>query len=383
MITNRYARDARGGAERVVALLADALAARGHDVAVCVRVTVGFRALARMPTLVRALWHLLDLCNVAAAWSLARQLRRERPDIVHTHNLVGCGGLAPWVIRRSGIRWVHTLHDVQLITPSGLLDAQGQPYTAIERSMIGTAFRAMRRALFGSPTIVVAPTRWLHALHRQSRFFPQSRRALVVNPVALQQYAPRDPAAVRTLLFVGQVEGSKGIVLLLEAFAQLRVMFPDVALHIVGDGSALPTLKRAARDVGSVVLRGRLDADGVRRALQHADLLVVPSVCAENQPSVILEAFAAGVPVVASRVGGIPELVEDGVTGFLADSGSVEDLVRVFRCCIEGPRLVHAMRGACRARAEQHDSAAVAAWYETLYTSGGTKENGENAERET
>ncbi|MDO8599244.1 MAG: glycosyltransferase, partial [bacterium] len=116
------------------------------------------------------------------------------------------------------------------------------------------------------------------------------------------------------------------------------------------------------------VVRGRLDSDGVQRAIAEVDVLVVPSLCAENQPSAILEAFAAGVPVVASRVGGIPELVRDGETGFLTDPGSVEDLIRVLRLCIEDPKRVRGMSAACLAVAETHATARIAKQFEALYT---------------
>lgn len=374
MLTNRYGDDARGGVERVVDVLAGALRSAGHDVIVRTRTTVGFRALSRLPVVLRALWHLWDAVNVVAAWSLARYLRRARPDVIHTHNIVGCGGLTPWVIRRSGIRWVHTLHDVQLVTPSGLVDRDGQPYTAVERSALGRAFRALRRRLFGSPDVLTSPSAWLLAFHQSAGFTPRSRAVVIRNPAPAPYEAEHLPSdalmqmpigsggqrSVRAFAFAGQVEGHKGIVLLFEAFARLRAMFPDITLQVIGDGSVLPMLKRASREVRTLILRGRLDARGVATAIAHADVVVVPSLCAENQPSVILEAYAAGVPVVASRTGGIPELVEDGVTGFLVEPGNLDDLMRALRYCIEDPRAVHAMRAACVERARTHDVRLIA-----------------------
>ncbi|MDO8463527.1 MAG: glycosyltransferase [bacterium] len=371
MLTNRAGADARGGAERIVAQLAVALEERGHTVTVRARTTSGFASLHRMPTVVRVLWHAMDVWNIAAAWSLARAIRRIAPDVIHTHNLVGCGGFTPRVIRRSGVRWVHTLHDVQLITPSGLLDRHGQPYTAIERSRAGRWFRALRRRRFGSPDVVTSPTQWLLALHRDLGFFPESQSTVIGNPVSDSSeplVAHARDRAVRTLLFVGQVEGHKGVVLLLEAFRQLVALFPDVALHVVGDGSVLPLLKHASRSMRNVVLRGRLDAAAVRRAIAHVDVVVVPSVCAENQPGVILEAFATGIPVVASNVGGISELVEDGVHGWLIDPGSVDELIRALRHCIEAPQAVRAMREACVERAGEHRIAVIAQMFDAVYT---------------
>jgi len=391
MIHNRFGATARGGAERVVERLADGLRARGHDVVVSHRTTFGFNALDRLPAPLRACWHLLDACNVVSAMRLRAALRRMEPDIVHTHNLIGCGGLTPWVIRRSGIPWVHTLHDVQLITPSGLLTPRFQisdfrfrsrgwdnfePTSTLERSFLGSWFRRLRRALFGSPTVVTAPSRWLLQSHRGERFFSNARDVVVGNPIAIGPAIPPRRGAVRTFLFVGQVEGAKGIIVLVEAYRQLRAMFSDMTLHVVGDGAVLPLLKQMARDLRGLTLRGRLDADGVARALAAADVLVVPSLCAENQPSVILEAFAVGVPVVASRVGGIPELVDDGATGFLVDPGNVEDLVRALRLCVEEPKRIRAMASACRAIAASHATERIAEEVEALYTHAATERRG-------
>ncbi|MDO8599564.1 MAG: glycosyltransferase family 4 protein, partial [bacterium] len=200
------------------------------------------------------------------------------------------------------------------------------------------------------------------------RFFPRSLDAVVGNPIDAQPTAPPRHGAVRTFLFAGQVEGVKGIIVLVEAYRQLRSMFPDITLHVVGDGAVLPLLKRMTRDLRGLTVRGRLDAAGVRRAFAEVDVLVVPSLAAENQPSAILEAFAAGVPVVASRVGGIPELVHDGETGFLVDPGSVDDLVRTLRLCIEDPKRVHAMHAACRSAVMAHATPTIAEQFEALYT---------------
>ncbi len=395
MIHNRYGAAARGGAERVVDRLAAALTERDHVVEVSHRTTMGFDALAVLPAPLRAIWHLIDLFNVVAALHLRALLRRTKPDVVHTHNLVGCGGLTPWVIRRSGIPWVHTLHDAQLITPSGLL-VHDAPSSSLERSFLGRWFRVLRRFLFGSSTIVTSPSRWLLELHRGERFFPESRDAVVGNPVdtsRMTRIHPADDAdtqmtrmhgsayphhlrvrsassvsPIRTFLFLGQVEGQKGVLVALEAFRQLRSLYDDVHLYVVGDGALLPMLKRMSRDVRGLVLRGRLDADGVHTALAESDVLIVPSLCAENQPSAILEAYAVGVPTVASRVGGIPEIVQDGETGFLVDPGSVEDLLRALRACVEDPKRVRGMSAACRAVAAVHAVERVAEQVEGVYT---------------
>lgn len=382
MVHNRYGATARGGAERVVERLVAALQERDHEVDVYDRTTIGFNALGRLSVPLRACWHFIDTFNVVAVARLRARLRRVIPDIIHTHNLIGCGGLTPWVIRRSGIPWVHTLHDVQLITPSGLMVGD-RPSTTLERSFLARWFRALRRSFFGNPTIVTAPSRWLLELHRSYGFFPRSRDVVIGNPIDMQTNSRMDTnlrnirdigdhsrirAPVRRFLFLGQIEGQKGILVLIEAFRQLRALYNDVTLHVVGDGALSSTLKRMSRDIRGLILRGRLDADGVRTALAESDVLVVPSLCAENQPSAILEAYAIGVPTIASRVGGIPEILRDGETGFLIDPGSVEDLLRALRTCVEDPKRIRAMATACHAVAMEHATDQVANQLEEVYT---------------
>lgn len=390
LIHNRFGAGARGGAERVVERLAAEFVARGHDVHIAtpelherhaalhrIRAwnVAPFSKLNRTPAVLRALWHGIDLVNPIAAWSLARTLKRVQPDIVHTHNLVGCGGLTSWIIRRAGILYIHTLHDVQLITPSGLL-MRGVPANRIERSFLGRWFRSLRRRLMGSPTMVTSPSQWLLDAHRAEGFFSKSEMRVVGNPIDLTQKRGQtlsrtgsDPfSAVRKFLYVGQIEGAKGILTLVEAYRRLRELFPDVTLHVVGDGSLMPALKRASREVRGIILRGRLDPDGVRSAIAESDVVILPSLCAENQPSVILEAYAMGVPVIASRVGGIPEIVRDGETGFLTESGSVEDLLRALRICVEEPPRIRVMAATCRDVAAAHATGRIADQYLVIYT---------------
>lgn len=385
-VHNRFGATARGGAERVVELLASAFADRNHEIHVVrpkqsrnsqshgriflhdfwVPNIRSFDQLGSLATPFRMLWHGIDAGNIPSARSFARLLRAIDPDIVHTHNLVGFGGLFPGVLRRARVPWIHTLHDVQLLTPSGLLihDAPAHP---IERSVLGRVFRSFRRSRFGSPTVVTSPTRWLLDLHRRSGFFPQSRTAIIGNPVELAPLTTRS-GAVRSILFIGQLEGAKGVHILIEAFRRIRAVAPDALLHVIGDGSAAPALRRASRDIRGIVLRGRLSSEAITEALRNADLLVVPSLCAENQPSVILEAFAAGVPVIASRVGGIPEIVRDGETGFLVDPGSVDDLFRVLWCCIEEPSRVRDMAVNCHEAVTVHGVDRIVDQWEAMYT---------------
>jgi teichuronic acid biosynthesis glycosyltransferase TuaC len=158
-------------------------------------------------------------------------------------------------------------------------------------------------------------------------FYPQAR-AEARRALAL-------PERDRIVLYVGGLEPEKGLRELCDAFAALQLSEPaPVHLIAVGEGSLEGELRvRAARlgaGSGRLILAGSQDLAGVARFLGAADLLALPS-WAEGTPNVVLEALAAGRPVVASRVGGIPDAILEGVTGILVKPRDAQDLGRGLR----------------------------------------------------
>jgi glycosyltransferase involved in cell wall biosynthesis len=105
----------------------------------------------------------------------------------------------------------------------------------------------------------------------------------------------------------------------------------DFKLHIAGDGSKTEELKKIVGGDDRFVIHGKLSSEEVVKIFDGIDLTVVPSLCYENSPTVIYESLAAGVPVLAAKIGGVAELVHDGENGFIFEAGNAEDLVRVLK----------------------------------------------------
>ena len=140
---------------------------------------------------------------------------------------------------------------------------------------------------------------------------------------------PRQPNTAPEILTVGRVVPVKGQALLVEALAELAARGIDARLTIVGDGPQLPELRDRARGLGiadRVAFEGAVGQDAVRGYYERADVFALPSF-AEGLPVVLIEAMAMGLPVVASRITGIPELVEEGVSGRLVVPGRGDQLV--------------------------------------------------------
>jgi glycosyltransferase involved in cell wall biosynthesis len=177
----------------------------------------------------------------------------------------------------------------------------------------------------------------------------------------------QDPARAyaRRLLFVGRLDVVKGIPLLLNAVEALRAKHPDLILQVVGDGPHRAELERQVQAAGLaevVLFLGYKSQDEVADILSHSDMLVLPSF-AEGVPVVLMEAMAARVPVVTSQVGGVAELVEHGVSGFVYPAGDVQSLTSYIDQIVSHPERSAEMGAAGRAKVvAEFESADEARW---------------------
>ena len=160
---------------------------------------------------------------------------------------------------------------------------------------------------------------------------PEAHVSCLPNPVPIPA-AVHEAARANLVLFLGRLEPSKGIFDLLEAVSQLRSAVPDVRLVCAGDGNRIAVARYAER-LGisdAVKFTGWVGPSGKRALLESAAVYALPSY-SEGMPISLLEAMAAGVPAIASPVGGIPEVLVDGVSGLLSAPGDVATLTRLLR----------------------------------------------------
>jgi len=189
-----------------------------------------------------------------------------------------------------------------------------------------------------------------------------------VDPAA---YGRRERGAFgKRVLFVGRLDPVKGAPLLIEAFAKAAADHPDAVLTVVGDGPSRAAAEAQAAELG---IAGRVRFLGFRsqaevaEILEEADMLVLPSF-AEGVPVVLMEAMASRIPVVASLVAGVPELVSEGESGFLVPPGDVETLADRIETLLADPERARAMGLAGRAKVEaEFDLAKEAAWILQLH----------------
>ena len=169
--------------------------------------------------------------------------------------------------------------------------------------------------------------------------------AVVVPNIAdLDQFKFRERRVVNPKLLVTRsLEKIYNVDCIIRAFRIVHERFPESSLGIVGDGSQRPVLEKLAADLRlnkCITFYGRIKHHEIQNYYNQYDIFINASNV-DNQPGVILEAFASGLPVVSTRVGGIPFMVEDGVTGLLVGKGDCEGLAKKAIHLIEEPRLAH------------------------------------------
>ncbi len=174
------------------------------------------------------------------------------------------------------------------------------------------------------------------------------------------------------LLFTGRLSEMKGIPILLEAVARLLDSWPELILDLAGDGPDRSVIEMQIRRLGianHVRVLGYRSSEQVRDLLHDADVFVLPSF-AEGVPVVLMEAMASGVPVIATRIAGIPELVEDGVCGLLTPPGDADSLLAAIERLLADGALRERFAHAGRAVVEREfDTNREAEWLRTIMTS--------------
>jgi glycosyltransferase involved in cell wall biosynthesis len=197
---------------------------------------------------------------------------------------------------------------------------------------------AAQRASYAFAHKVVANSR-AAATRLQLERVPARKIAVVPNGIDFQPYQPRCARDVlRTIVVVANLRPQKGHDVLIDAMPIVLRQFPDARFELVGSGSELESLQARARAQGvshAITFLGH--RDDVSACLSANDIFVLPSR-SEAFPNAVLEAMASSMPIVASRVGGIPELIEDGHTGFLVPAGNPQALAdRVCRLMANPP----------------------------------------------
>ncbi len=271
---------------------------------------------------------------------LDRAIAERKPGLIHAQFGLG-GALALPIAEKTGLPLVVTFH--------GGDATKDKHFEA--RPLLRTVFQRRRQRMVEAAHTILCVSRFVRD-RLIARGFPAGKLTTHYLGIDIPAEVVLPPVGVsNTVLFVGRLVEKKGVDTLIDAMAILRQATPGLELSVVGDGPARADLEKRAEAAGiKVQFHGWLEEKKVRAAMRRALLLAVPSRTAaggdaEGLPTVIMEAMALGVPVVATRHAGIPEIVADRVTGLLvpeADAGALAEAILTVKT---DPELANRLRG--------------------------------------
>ena len=283
------------------------------------------------------------LYSFEARSKIERLVQDHRPDVAHLHNIYH--QLSPSVLhglKKYGIPIVLTLHDYKIVCASYSMVVGGKICEAckngryyqcflkscVKRSRMKSLLNTMEMYLhhsvldiYGLVDVFISPSKFLKDKVAEMGF--KGRVVHIPNCVRAEGFVPRYGSDGNVICYIGRLAETKGIETLIRAVKGL-----DVELRIIGAGPNRDALEACVKSEGmqNVVFTGYMTGAPLEEEIRRSMFTVIPSEWYENNPRSVIEAFALGKPVVGARIGGIPELVRDGETGYTFTAFSAEDL---------------------------------------------------------
>ncbi|MDH6313525.1 glycosyltransferase involved in cell wall biosynthesis [Parabacteroides sp. PFB2-10] len=270
------------------------------------------------------------------------------PDIIHVHNIHSY--LSPYIVKLAtdkGIKVIWTLHDFKLICPAYNCLRDGKPcelcftdktnvikHKCFKKSLKASVVAYLeaiiwnRRKLEKQTETFVSPS---HFLKSKMEFagFHKSKIKVLHNFIQTENLPPCSSHKEDYYCYVGRLSPEKGIDSLLKAAKEL-----PYSLYLIGGGDESYRVKKEYVKE-NIHFLGHQPLDEVMRIISKARFTVIPSICYENNPFSVIESLCAGTPVLGANIGGIPELIEEGKSGFLFTPGDTEELKQKITDCFQ------------------------------------------------
>lgn len=360
----------QGGEDMVVGSEIALLRAHGHEVAEYRRDNSEIMGISKPVLAANTFW------SRRTVHEADRLIAEFHPDVIHAHNTFPL--ISPalyWAAERAGVPVVQTLHNFRLMCLSAMFLRDGK---VCEECLGRLPWRGVARKCYRASAAQSAVLAGMLAMHRslgtyrnkvaryialndfcRNKFIEGGLPAerIVVKPNFVDWVEARQhPGLSRErerqgLLFVGRLSVEKGV----ETLARAAVLLPNPGLRVAGEGPEA----RLLEGVAGITRLGSLAGDIVRQEMSGALALVLPSIWYENFPRTIVEAFACGLPVIASRIGVLADLVRDGETGLLFEPGNPRDLADKMAWALAHPEHMMEMGRKALAQYEAEFSAEV------------------------
>jgi glycosyltransferase involved in cell wall biosynthesis len=369
-----------GGAEYSACQLARSLSSRGYEISVLstapdvsmrgnfVDEEKGFEVVrvlmprqyqafhfARKNILAKIIWHIQDVFDPRNSRIWKEFISTHRPDVACVHVPQGLGFNGLDALANAKIPTIVVLHDLSLLCVKTSMFRNGRDCQKLcGECKLSSMFKIASLKRIKSLHIVSPSQANLDQFLKISGLIPSSK-SVIINP---NNY-PKPTVALTggqksklRLLYVGQISAIKGVDFLIRTIISANLI-DRVELNVVGAGRDLDQIRARYSDYSSISFAGHVSQQEVANAMAGADLLCVPSLWRENSPGVVIQALQIGLPVFASRTGGIPELVRDGIDGRLLGPGDEIDWGEAISSIVNDPSKLDLFRGKIRENLER------------------------------
>lgn len=270
----------------------------------------------------RIAWHLKDRYNSKMQSYVKETLTSEKPDIVICHNLTGWS-ISVWdEIAKTGIPIVQVLHDLYLMCPTSTMFKNGK---ACETQCVNCKlFRSKHSEASDNVNVVVGVSNYILNKFLEGNYFNKAKKNVIHNAREIPDLGLKrmhDNNEPLRIGYIGTLSEVKGVEWLIQQFLSIDI---NATLLIAGKGDY--NYEEHLKNIGNNERISFLGYTDSHEFYPSIDILIIPSICPDNFPGVAYEAGAYHVPVIASRVGGIPEIIKDNVNGLLCDPNQPDSL---------------------------------------------------------
>jgi glycosyltransferase involved in cell wall biosynthesis len=389
IVSNLYPPYIIGGAEITVANLSEKLVERGHEVVVIstssekkesIQTLKGIKIYRINPrnvytlydhqdksALTKALWHTIDLWNPYSYKKISNILEAETPDVVHVHNYKGFSMSIFDSVKHSGIPLVFTAHDCSLICPrANLLHGNGE--VCQDPKLFCNFYSAMQRRLIKDKVDwFTAPSQFIIKKLKTHQFFQNVKTSKIPLGIELiDEKLVKDYETIN-IAYMGGLNRIKGVQVLINAFQKIKNN--HILLHIYGKGIDEEEFKEMAFSDPRIIFHGYLERDKLMDFYRETNVTVLPSICYDNSPMMIYESLTNSTPVIASEIGGIPELIEDNYNGYLFKPGDEHELQSILEDLIKNPETLKVLENGAFRSAAKYSMEQYVSSFEEIYQS--------------
>ncbi len=352
VITPLYHPTAIGGRERIITMLVSEFIKK-YDVSVITTKSVEWEGYMKEPkvkiieinpknvgspyemltdsathmTFKKLLWHFFDIWNISSYFQIKKAIKSVNPDLIFINGIKGLSSSVFSAVKKSKLPQIYMIHDFELISRWSDLYRNGKVIKKF--NFFEYLLLKIIRKKTSSLSAIISPSKFLMDFHLKYGFFKNSKQFIVPNGTILKDDAKVRDGAGGEFLFLGQVVEHKGPQIAVEAIK--KVKDKKVKLHVVGKGAYLDELKKIAGNDDRIIFYGYLNEENLNEIFDRCSYLVLPSLWQEIFGLVAIEALSKGLPVIASNIGAIPEIIKDGQNGFLFPPGDVDYLAEIIK----------------------------------------------------